>query len=74
MNGLVERMVSNGMSREIAEALYEQHKQNPERIRQACFDAERGVKEGTCRNPAGLIVSKLNKAGKRASEGYSWAQ
>ena len=74
MNGLIERMVSNRVKRETAQALYEQHKQDPERIRQACFDAERGVKEGTCRNPAGLIVSKLNKAIKRASEGYSWAQ
>ena len=74
MNGLIERMVSNGVKRETAQALYEQHKQNPERIRQACFDAERGKREGTSHTPAGLVVSKLNKAGKRASEGYSWSQ
>lgn len=74
-NDLIERMVSNRVRRETAEALYEQHQRDPERIRQACFDAERGVKEGTCRNPAGLIVSKLNKAAARASSegGYSWA-
>ena len=74
MNGLVERMLTNGVARDIAEALYEQHKRYPDRIRQACFDAERGVKEGTSHSPAGLIVSKLNKAAKRASEGSSWAQ
>jgi|GEM_PF-1803149 len=75
MNQLVERMVTNGVARRTAEALYEQHKRDPERIRQACFDAERGVKEGTSHSPAGLIVSKLNKAAKRvASERYSWAQ
>lgn len=73
-NRLVERMVANGISRKTAEALYEQHHRNPERIGQACFDAERGAKERTSTNPAGLIVSKLNKAKKRASEGYSWAQ
>jgi hypothetical protein len=73
--GWVEKMVSElGVKHETAEALYEQHKREPQRIRKAIFEVQQAMKDGTCHRPAGLFVSKLNKAKNHSSEGYSWAQ
>jgi len=65
---LVEQLVSKfRVERKTAEGLYADHQREPQRIRQAMFEVEQAMKNGRVPSPAGLIVSKLNKAAKRSS-------